>query len=242
MMKRILTVIELLFLVVAILAAGYIGFYIYQTRTARADFAELANSIPKDVEEEYEGGFIKAYKELYDKNNDFKGWLKIPGTSINYPVVQAKDNDFYMHRNFNMKYQYCGIPFMDYQCTINPESTNLIIYAHNMKDGSMFAPLLKYKDKEYYKEHNRIIFNSIYKKAEYDIVSVMQVKADDFPYHTFINSDNEREFNSFINDIKGLSLYNTNTDVKFSDKLLTLSTCSYNVKNERMVIIAKRVK
>ncbi len=248
-MKKILTVIELLLLCVFLVSAGYTGFYFYQSFTAGNEFDDLRSLVhesentPENSEdsETDEAQTLLPYLKLYEENDDFFGWLKVSGTQIDYPVMQAEDNEFYMHKNFYKEYRYCGIPFVDYQCNRNPLSTNTIIYAHNMRDGSMFAELDKYADKSFFLNNGNIEFDTKDGLGTYEVFAAFRTTADSFLYNTYINMDDEEEFDEFISTVKGMSLYDTDVQPVFGDKLLTLSTCSYNKKNERFVVIAKKV-
>lgn len=242
MVKKAICAIELLLVFVAICSFSYIVFYYYQSFSSKEEIEEIREQIPEIAEDDREdNGMLKAYSNLYKQNNDFSGWLKIDGTSIDYPVMQAKDNDFYMNKDFDKKYRYSGLPFADYQCNLYRTSTNIIIYAHNMRDGSMFATLEHYKNKEFYENNKRITFNTLYEKGEYEVIGALYTTPDKFNYHSFINTKSKVEFNTFIADVDRLKLYETSASVEFGDYLLTLSTCSYNSKNERFVVVAKRI-
>ena len=118
-------------------------------------------------------------ESLIAENSDCIGWLRISGTKIDYPVMQTKGNpQYYLRRDFNKQYSYMGTPFMDSRCDINYDN-NLIVYGHNMKDGKMFADLLRYKDKEYCKLHNIINFITPNEVQKYEVVAVCKVKSDD---------------------------------------------------------------
>ena len=131
--------------------------------------------------------------------------------------------------------------FMDYECNIN-ESDNLIIYGHNMNGGTMFHELSKYKDKDFFEKNGYIHFDSLYKTGIYRVIGAMYVKLrDDFKYYEFTRAQTPEEFENYIKRVKELSLYDTAESAEVGDRLLTLSTCSYNTKNERFVVVAKRI-
>ena len=139
----------------------------------------------EEVEETEDGGILAEYEELYNKNNDMIGWLKIDDTVIDYPVMQTmEDEQYYLRRNFEKEDDDNGCLIMDtdsivgegsreYGYTESKEpSSNLIIHGHNMKSGNMFGSLVLYEDETYGKEHNIICFDSIYEKREYELISV----------------------------------------------------------------------
>ena len=241
-MKKLITVIELLLILVFLSCAGFLGFYFYQGHAAKVEIEELKKQLPDEVDyTQYHDGVFDAYYDLYTQNEDFSGWLKVPGTAIDYPVMQSKDNEFYLHRDFYKEYRYSGIPFADYQCDLYAPSANIIIYAHNMKDGSMFASLSKYKDKEFYEQNKIISFNTLYDTGEYEVIGAFRTTPARFNYHEFIDAQSKADFDIFISGVKRLSLYDTGVEAGYGDKLLTLSTCAYNSDDERFVVVAKKI-
>ncbi len=249
MKKRTGIIIQIICLAVVVFCGVYLGKYFYENKKAQNDINELReaveNSADKSEEEREPNGMLMSYFDLYSQNNEFTGWLKIPDTKIDYPVMLADNNEEYLHKNFEKKYQSSGLPFMDYQCNPDKPSDNIIIYAHNMKDGSMFASLLKYDSEDFYKAHSTISFDTLYKRGTYEIMYAFRSKVgakNEFRYYDFINFGSEEEFDGFIESANKLSYYNTGKTAEYGDKLLTLSTCSYNSKDERFVIIAKKIK
>ena len=110
-----------------------------------------------------------------------------------------------------------------------------------MRDGSMFGELDKYDEKSFFDEFGTIEFDTLYKKGKYRVISAFYTTPDAFSYYTYIDMDRV-EFDNFIKTVKSKSLYNTDFDAQYGDKLLTLSTCSYNKRNERFVVVAKQVE
>ncbi len=189
-------------------------------------------------------GMLTKYMPLYQRNNDFSGWIEIEGTKIDYPVMHnTQSNAYYLHRNFNREDSSAGIPFLDFQCTLNPRSDNMIVYSHNMKNGEMFHDLLNYKDINYYKEHTTVKYDTLYETGRYEIFAVTRTRvgaSNEFKYYEYIDFKDETEFNLFIKRALEKSLYDTGITPVFGDKLLTLSTCSYNADNERFVVFCKK--
>lgn len=184
---------------------------------------------------------------LQNENSDIKGWIEIPETSISYPVLQGIDNEFYVKHNYNKVKTKSGAIFIDMIYDWNAPSTNMLIYGHNMKNGTMFSGLLKYKSKKYYENHQTIRFTTNSSDTIYEIISVFESKVYDenekvFKYYDFINANNEDEFNNFITNIKELAIYDTGKTAKYGDELMTLSTCAYHTKNGRFAIVAKKLK
>ncbi len=184
------------------------------------------------------------YAAVYEQNPDFIGWLTVPNTNINYPVMfTPNEPNFYLKRNFNKEYSDYGVPYMQENCMVG-QSDNLIIYGHHMNDGSMFADLCKYESEKFYQEHKTFTFDTLAEYGEYEIVAVFKTVAysqEGFKYYHFVDAENEADFAEFMGKCKSLSLYDTGVDAEYGDSLITLSTCEYSRTNGRMVIVAKRI-
>ena len=202
--------------------------------------APTSTAIPDEKEER-----LKKYSELYKKNKETIGWIRIKGTKIDYPVMHnVQSNAYYLHRNFNREYSSSGIPFLDYQCKGDATSDNSIIYAHNMRNGTMFHDLLNYKDASFYASHAMIEFDTLTELGRYEIFAVLRTKVggeNEFKYYDFIDAHNPADFDSFIAECLNRSLYKTQIIPRYGDKILTLSTCSYNTDNERFVVFARKI-
>jgi len=189
---------------------------------------------------------LDEYKILYNKNKKLIGWLEIDDTNINYPVMQTINNEYYLDHNLNQEYDKNGSIFMDKDCDILKPSTNFILYGHNMKNGKMFGKLSLYSSEDYYKNHKYIQFDTIYEKGTYEIMYVFrsQIYTEEeivFKYYQFIDVLSEQEFDSYIQAMAELSLYDTGVEAQFGDQLLTLSTCDYYVDDGRFVVVAKKI-
>lgn len=189
---------------------------------------------------------LDEYKNLLNKNKRLIGWVKIDDTNIDYPVMQTTDNEYYLDHNLNQEYDKNGSIFMDKDCDVLKPSTNFILYGHHMKSGQMFGNLSLYSNQSYYEKHPYIQFDTIYEKGLYEIMYVFRsrVYSEDeivFKYYQFIDAQSEQEFDSYMNDMEGMSLYDTGVTASFGDQLLTLSTCDYQEKNGRFVVVAKKV-
>ena len=120
--------------------------------------------------------FIPEYQELYLQNNDMVGWIKVEDTKINYPVMQSKDNpNFYLKHGFDKAYTDYGCPYVQENCDMELPSDNIIIYGHHMNDGSMFAGLMKFKDKSFWEKHKTIRFDTLDEIAERNGTNVEQL-------------------------------------------------------------------
>lgn len=184
-------------------------------------------------------------QELYEQNPDLVGYISVDGTNIDGPVVYTANEDYYLYRGFDRQDHVEGCLYVDKHNTVDPRDANLLIHGHNMKNGTMFHDLLKWKDEAFYQEHKRIRFDSLYEAAEYEIIAVFvsQVynESDDvFKYYKEYDFANEKEFSEFMRNIRELSLYDTGVDAKFGDEFITLSTCEYSREDGRMVVVARK--
>lgn len=234
-------------LLVAIIVASsyYILSNLLQEKKQQEEFAEIQNIVEESSENNKEEAKDKIdLFNLYSINNDIVAWLKIDGTNINYPVMQ--NAEYYLRRNIYRDYSNYGTPFLADYCNIN-SSDNLIIYGHHIKSGMMFADLDKYKSYDYYLNHKII---KLYKlqgtetiEEEYKIIACFKttVNKGGFKYYNFFNAYSETDYNSFVEQCRELSFYNTEDAANYRDKLITLSTCEYSLNNGRMVVVAKKI-
>ena len=246
--------------VVAVASLSYFGVYYFIVARNNASYEQLAalkgSDVLADAKDKNDFAIHKTavqlpdvldeYKTLYEKNKKLIGWLKIDDTIIDYPVMQTSDNKYYLEHNFNQEYDKNGSLFLDCSCSVYPRSTNLIIYGHHMKSGQMFGQLQKYAKESYYEKHKEIQFDTIYEKGTYEIMYVFrsQVYNEDdlvFKYYQFINANSGTEFQSYMEEMKKLSLYDTGVTAGYGDSLLTLSTCDNSQKDGRFVVVAKKI-
>lgn len=186
-------------------------------------------------------------RNLYLENADMVGWIQIEGTGIDYPVMQTPaDPNYYLKHNFEKSYTDYGCPFMQADCDALRPSDNLIIYGHNMKDGSMFADLAKYRSKDFWQAHKTVRFDTALGSCAYEIFTVIHTTvqadaADAFPFYRFVDAASPEEFADYVSACKVRALYDTGIFAEYGDKLLTLSTCDNITDNGRLLIIAKRI-
>lgn len=211
--------------------------------TPTTDMSLDGDQIPLDIETAPKT-ILQKYADLYLRNSEFFGWVKIDDTRINYPVMRSfEDNDEYLYANFDGKYSYSGIPFADIKCS--HDSDNILIYAHNMKDGTLFRDLMKYEKESYWKKHPTVMFSDLYDDYEYEVLAAfydrVYLKSDDcFKFYQFIDAADKAEFDYAIDQFKEKSIYDTGVDAEYGDKLITLVTCAYHVDNGRFVVVARR--
>ncbi len=209
---------------------------------------------------------------LYAQNHDLIGWVQIEDTKIDYPVMQTPDDpEYYLHRDFEGADSASGTPFMDAQSVVFPQQSadagsedkagggkrpvtwDWLIYAHNMKFGTMFHDLQKYDDKEFWEGHKTFTFDVFDPKTGksdngvYEIfaVSRSEIKPEDtdaFKYYQYAGCSDQGTFDEYVAGVKAESSYETGITPRFGDQLITLSTCAYHTKEGRMYIVGRRVK
>lgn len=187
---------------------------------------------------------FEVYSPILEENSDFVGWISIEGTKIDYPVMQTPDNpNFYLKHAFDKTYSDYGVPYVQEDCDLET-SDSIVIYGHNMNNGTMFADLCKYEDEAFYKEHRTIRFDTLFDFGEYEIVYVFKTVAysdDGFKYYQFVDFENEEDFNKYISKCGELALYDTGVTAEYGDKLVTVSTCEYSQTDGRIVVVARKI-
>lgn len=184
------------------------------------------------------------YGSVYAENKDFVGWISVPGTDIDYPVMQTKDRpNYYLDHGFDRVGSDYGVPYIQEDCTLGV-SDNLVIYGHNMKDGSMFAGLMAYQKESFYRENPYIRFDNLEEFGTYEILAVFKTIAEEnrgFAYHEFVQAETPEEFDRYVQTCKKLAFYDTGVEALYGDRLITLSTCEYTDRNGRLVVVARQI-
>ena len=175
------------------------------------------------------------------QNPDFVAWLRIPGTNVDYPVVQTDDPDDYLNHTFSGKSSVVGTLFSLADADYAAPGRNIAIYGHHLRSSGekMFTSLMRYKNPDFYEDNQTIVLDSLYRHSEYTIFAVVNMKAGDWePSRTTFSGD--AAFMAFVNRAKSESLYDTGVEVGADDHILTLITCdrSYAGKEGRLVILA----
>ena len=244
MKNKLLNIALVFFICVFLYSGGKLAFRRIDQYKTKQKYEQMQALTQQEYQEPTLITPAEKYGALYEQNQDFVGWISIPDTQLNYPVMQSvKIREYYLRRNFDKQYSYSGTPFMEEKCKIG-QSDNLIIYAHNMTNGTMFGDLTKYLYRPFYDSHQYLSFDTMDSFNTYQIFVVFktQVYTDhDFEYYTFIDAEDEDEFNQFIDTCREMALYTTGVDVHYGDKLITLSTCEYSQDNGRLVVVAKLV-
>lgn len=206
--------------------------------------------------------FSEKLEEWRKESQDVKARITVPGTRIDYPVTHrprdGKGVDYYLRRDLKGNYREGGTLFFDKKNKLGREGEvrdqNVIIYGHNMLDGTMFSDIERFRRKEFYFSNKEIELDfltgedGVYLKQKYEVLAVFLSKVFKkrekvFKYYQFYNSTDEADFKSKLENIKKLALYETEAmrEVKNTDKFLTLSTCEYSQEDGRLVLMGKLV-
>ncbi len=193
------------------------------------------NNIEQDVD------FLQVdFIELKNINDDTIGWLQVANTSVDYPVVQGEDNEYYLMHSFDNSQNNAGWIFLDARNDINNFGRNTVIYGHSRVDDTMFGSLRYVLDEDWYNNSEHIIkLATLNANTIWQIISVYSVPSEN--YYIKTNFLNDGLFQNFLDNILSRSKFNFSTNVDINDKILTLSTCRDNYGN-RLVIHAKLVK
>ena len=248
-LKPIHKIIIFFLLIILILSIRYIVKHLGAQEELKEE-SDLLNTIDiekSDVPEEITERMLQV-KELQKENTDIVGWIEVEGTNINYPVLQGDDNSYYMNHNYKKEENTYGSIFLDKDYDWSIPSSNLLMYGHNLQDGSLFHDILNYKDQSYYEEHPIIRFTTDEEDCEYEIIAAFYSRVyyksekNVFRYYYFVNAENEEEYNEFVNDAKEASIYDTGKTAEYGDQLMTLSTCSYHTEDGRFAVVARKIE
>ena len=200
-------------------------------------------------------GMLLDLEALYNRNNDVVGYIYIPDTNVNKPVLQRPSmKDYYLYRDFYGNEDRHGSVYVREACDVFGPSDNVTIYGHNMADGTMFANIHKFKDKTFFDSHPEIYFDTLYERHTYQVVCLFRTSGSygvGFPYHLYDNFKDEAEFKEFINGVRGKKfandpeydlIFDSGISVKYGDKFICLSTCEeWPITNGRLVLVAVRI-
>lgn len=177
--------------------------------------------------------------ELFAMNEDFVGWLCIPDTDINYPVMHTPDEpERYLRRDFQGEYSESGVPFLDFRCSL--DSGNLIIYGHNMMNGTMFAALQGYVQEDFCKAHPIVEFQTADGCAKYRVFALAWVKSND-DWYKAVDLSSAEDFNSAVDKVMSKALFTINSAPEYGVQILTLSTCYDSAHNGRLLVLAAKL-
>lgn len=187
---------------------------------------------------------LDGYAELNRQNPDMVGWLGVPNTRIDYPVMQSVDSpDFYLKHNFEKESSSYGVPYVAEGCDLKEGCDNMVVYGHHMKDGSMFTDLMKYEQQSFFEQNPIIYFDTLEEMGEYQIIGVLAVPAvrGEAEFYNKMEAATPYDYSSYVAEVKRRSHYETGEMAVYPEQLLTLITCEYTVEEGRFIIVAKKI-
>lgn len=190
---------------------------------------------------------LPQYREMSKEYPHLYGWLQIPQTQIDLPVMRAEgDRDFYLKHDFSGEKSAEGALFVDEKNSIYPQDGNTVVYGHNMKNGHMFGMLKLYTNESFFQEHKEICFDTIYEAGIYEAVAVLKTRIlneneQGFRYYQFFQYQNEAEFQECLDFVEENRIFETGGNLQYGDHILMLSTCEYSQENGRLVIVARKL-
>ena len=238
-----------LFGMAGLTSIAFLLMYAAQSKQQAHLYSNLAAVREQDTQQEIlsQSSVQPTSRNLYLENSDMVGWIQIDGTSIDYPVMQTPaDSNYYLKHDFEKNYTDYGCPFAQVNCDVQAPSDNVILYGHNMKDGSMFSDLSKYRSKDFWQNHKTVWFDTAVGSCAYEIFAVIHttVQADDadaFPFYRFVDAATPEDFADYVSACQARALYDTGIFAEYGDNLLTLSTCDNIADDGRWLVIAKRI-
>ncbi len=265
-MRRLLRLVIGLALVGCALCLIAIGWYVVSNRTAQREFAALRHEVaaqsPSDEPAPQDGDGTpdtaltppaaeaqsapkpNALAALRERNADFVFWLRVPGTPVDYPVVHNRAApEYYLRRDFSGARSESGTPFLFGECESNPPSQNLVVYGHNMRDGSMFACLDRYRDAQYMQEHPLALIDAPDWRGEYEAFAAVPLDADEGAARALLrwtgpSADLTAE--SFIQEALFRSVVSSAVAPSATDAFLTLVTCEYTHQDGRLAVFFRK--
>lgn len=182
---------------------------------------------------------------LMKKNSDLRGWLRIQGTTIDYPIMfRDDDNDYYLQHDFFGNSDRNGLLVLDKRCNSDLEDNHLLIHGHNMKSGAIFGTLKYYKEETYMRKHQGIELDTENEQRFYEVIAVLDTNTtgdNGFNFAEYIDLNDKDTFDTYVANLKARSLHKIASTATYGDELMTLSTCDYTMKNGRLLVVAKRV-
>ena len=237
-------VINIVILIVVIICFGKVSiklFNYYKDSKRYNDIQELKPSIEgflSDTLSDFNIDYTEKEKELLNINKDYKMWITISNTNIDYPVVQGEDNEFYISHSFNKEESISGALFIDSNNNIDTDK-NIVIYGHHMKNETMFHNLNYFKEEEFFKG-NKISIIKNGEECEYEAFSVYVTPANEAVFNMSFSDDTT--YKKYLQSLRSKSYFNKDIDLDKDSEIVTLITCSYEYDGARTVVHGIRYK
>ncbi len=235
-------------------SAYQVGSHLLRARAEDAAFSALSDAVSAHTTEPPEAAATEEssvepapspYQFLKEQNPDFWGWPTIPETKLDYPVMYTPEEpEYYLRRAFDGSSSLSGVPFVGEG--YREDGRHTIIYGHNMKNGTMFATLLSYADRAFWREHPAITLDTLDGSRTYQVLGAfyskafLQTEEDVFRFYQCSDLSARDAFESYVEQVRDAALYDTGVTAEYEGELLTLATCSYHAKNGRFVVVGYR--
>ena len=177
------------------------------------------------------------FDRLEEISPDIRGWIRLEGTRVDYPVMQSRNNDYYLSRAVNGEWNKVGTPFMDFRNSGDFSDRLTVIYGHYMGDGSMFTDIHNYKSQKFYDEHPYIDLYT--PDGSFRILPVAGVYQNVEYWDFTFDYDSDEAFLRQIETWKALSTFNSDTEYDAEDRFVALTLCTYDVENSRFLLVGK---
>jgi len=233
--RTVYRVVFVFLLLVIVFCLIQIGKTLYEYYQGSRQYEELQEISGMDSAESDDGQVD--FAALLKVNPQVKAWLSSPETEINYPVVQGKDNAYYLYHTVSGEENSKGSLFIDYRCEKPFEDFNTIIYGHRMKDGSMFHELTRYTDANYFAEHPKMALYTPERDYQVEIFAVVRIPSDSALYKYSFQNRQERQ--DYLEQIRENSLIHTQVRITAEDSIVMMSTCTYEFEEARLVVYGK---
>ena len=211
---------------------------VYETISESVNDNTNKTDTTNKVEDNKPNSVLSKYNKLIADNEDYRCWLKMDNTKIDYPVVQSNDNSYYLDRDFNKNHLAAGSIFMDFRNNFDSDKS-VVIYGHNMRNGTMFGELDNFKKESFFKENNKFKIEYKDKTYTYEVFSVYIGDASE--NFVEVEFDSDEDYIDYLNRIKSKSLFKSDIEVSNNDKIVTLYTCSYEFDGARTVVNGKLI-
>ena len=240
-------ILNIIIYMILLFVLTYSGIKIYKWYKDKTNNNKIAEQIKSTVivedknEDENKEKYTVDFDKLKEQNNETVAWIKVNNTNVEYPVVRSTNNSFYLNHSFDKSKNSAGWIFADYKNKFDNTDKNIVIYGHNMRDGSMFGSLKNILNSDWYdnEENLNITLYTDNEKSIYKVFSIYKIESED--YYIKTEFSNENEFKKFIETLKKRSIKDFNINISKEDSILTLSTCANNNKY-RVVLHAKKIQ
>ncbi|ARJ08006.1 class B sortase [Staphylococcus lugdunensis] len=238
-MKLVLRLCQIILIAVIVISV----YQIYHLHLADKQAEERYKNLQQNYTTQSANNEVRPqFTQLEQVNKDIVGWIHLSDSTLNYPVLQAKDNKTYLQHDFEHEASRKGSIFMDYRNAITQPDLNTVIYGHHVGDNTMFDVLEKYLKQSFYDKHKSIQFDTKYHKYRLEVLSAYQTTTKDNYIQTYFKT--QQAYDKFLKETMRKSVINTTTEVSAKDKIVTLSTCedAYSQTSGRIVVVTKLVE